>query len=78
MKKRIFRAAVALVFALALLLSDATPLTVLQNASAVTQAQIDALKKEQNSLKSEKSQLQSELKQIQNNKSDAMAAKANI
>lgn len=78
MKKRIFRTAVALVFALALLLSDATPLTVLQNASAVTQAQIDALKKEQNSLKSEKSQLQSELKQIQNNKSDAMAAKANI
>ncbi len=78
MKKRFFRTAVTVLFALVLIAADIAPLTLMQTASAVTQAQIDALKKEQSSLKSEKSQLQSELKTIQNNKSDAMAAKANI
>ena len=49
--KRVLRAAVAFLFAFGVLAADLTPLRLLpQTASAVTQADIDKLKKESNAL----------------------------
>ena len=61
MKKRhfrLFRTAVTLVFALCLLAADLAP------ALAVTQADIDALKKDAASLDSKKKELESQLKRV--------------
>ena len=49
-----------------------------QEASAVTQADIDKLKDELSGMNSEKAQLEKELKSIQNNKNTALAQKENI
>ena len=54
--KRVLRAAVAFLFAFGVLAADLTPLRLPpQTASAVTQADIDKLKKESNALSSKKS-----------------------
>ena len=78
MNKKLLRAALAAVCLAVLLLADATPFSVVQNASAVTQAEIDAKKKEKQSLESEKAKLQSELKTLQRDKSNALAQKQNL
>ena len=53
--KRVLRAAVAFLFAFGVLAADLTPLRLPpQTASAVTQADIDKLKKESNALSSKK------------------------
>lgn len=78
MKKRIARAALALLCLTALLLSDAAPFVLAPEASAVTQAQIDAKKTEKQKLESQKSELQSQLKSLQRDKSDALAQKQNL
>ncbi len=78
MKKRILRTLVALLCLTALLMADFTPFTVVQEASAVTQAEIDALKNEKNSLAAQKSELEKELKALQSEKTSALDQKTNI
>ena len=59
--KRVLRAAVAFLFAFGVLAADLTPLRLPpQTASAVTQADIDKLKKESNALSSKKSEAQAQ------------------
>jgi len=79
MKKRTLRVALALLCLLCLLVSDAAPLTgLLPRASAVTQAEIDAAKKEQSALAAQKAELKAELKSIQSDKSKAVSRKENL
>lgn len=78
MKKAALRFALALTVVLALTVSELAPLSLVQEASAVTQAEIDQLQKELNSMNSEKEQLQKELKSLQSDKSAAVALKENI
>ena len=78
MKKRIGRTLLALMCVLALLTAEFTPLAVVPDASAVTQAEIDALKDEQNALAAQKAELEKELKGLQNDKSAAMKKKTNL
>lgn len=78
MKKRILRTLVALLCLTALLMADFIPFTAVQEASAVTQAEIDALKNEKNSLASQKSELEKELKALQSEKASALDQKTNI
>ena len=60
--KRVLRAAVAFLFAFGVLAADLTPLRLPpQTASAVTQADIDKLKKESNALSSKKSEVNKQL-----------------
>ena len=59
-------------------MTELTPLSMVQEASAVTQADIDKLKDELSGMNSEKAQLEKELKSIQNNKNTALAQKENI
>lgn len=69
MKKRhfrLFRTAVTLVFALCLLAADLTP------ALAVTQADIDALKKDAASLDSKKKELESQLDALADDKAEVL------
>ena len=77
-KKRRLRALLAVVCLLALLLSDAAPFSVVRDASAVTQAQIDAKKQEKKALEGQKSDLQAQLRTLQANKSAALARKENL
>ncbi len=78
MKKQILRAAVAALCLIALLCADLSPFSLVPSASAVTQAEIDAKKKEKKNLEAQKSELQSQLKTLQRNKSDALAQKSNL
>ena len=78
MSKKLLRAALAALCLAALLLADAAPFSVVIPASAVTQAQIDAKKKEKADLETQKSKLQSQLKSLQKDKSSAVAQKENI
>lgn len=78
MRKRIGRTLLALVCVFALLTAEFTPFAVVPDASAVTQAEIDALKGEQSSLAAQKAELEKELKGLQNDKSAAMKKKTNI
>ena len=78
MKKRIGRTLLALVFVFALLTAEAAPFAVVQDASAVTQEEIDALKGEQDALAAQKAELEKELKGLQNDKSAALKQKTNI
>ena len=77
-QRKIARIALALAVVLALTMTELTPLSMVQDASAVTQADIDKLKDELSGMNSEKSQLEKELKSIQNDKSAALAQKENI
>ncbi len=64
--KRVLRAAVAFLFAFGVLAADLTPLRLPpQTASAVTQADIDKLKKESNALSSKKSEVNKQLQRAQ-------------
>jgi murein DD-endopeptidase MepM/ murein hydrolase activator NlpD len=72
------RGALAAVCLAALLLSGAAPFTVVPDAAAVTQAEIDAKKQEKKDLESQKAELQSQLKALQRNKSDALSQKENL
>ena len=78
MKKRVLRALLALAAVLSLTLSTLTPLSMLQDASAVTQEEIDALQKELNGMSEEKAQLEKELKSLQGDKNAALAQKENL
>ena len=78
MKKKLLRAALALACVLALTMSASAPLSLMQPASAVTQADIDQLQDELNGMSAEKEQLEKELKSLQNDKSAAVAKKENI
>ena len=78
MKKRLLRTIFASVCLFALLVADAAPFSVVQDVQAVTQAQIDAKKKEKQSLEAEKAKLQSQLKSLQNDKNSALAQKQNL
>ena len=77
-KKKIARILLVLAVFASLTLTELTPLSLVQDASAVTQADIDKLKDELSGMNSEKSQLEKELKSIQNDKSAALAQKENI
>lgn len=76
--KKILRSCAALLLMLALLTADFAPLTMVQDASAVTQAEIDALKGENDALAAQKAELEKELKSLQAEKSSALAQKTNI
>ena len=78
MKKRIGRTLLALMCVLALFAAEFTPFAVVPDASAVTQAEIDDLKDEQNALAAQKAELEKELKELQNDKSAALKKKTNI
>ena len=78
MKKKLLRAALALACVFALTMSASAPLSLMQPASAVTQADIDQLQDELNGMSAEKEQLEKELKSLQNDKSAAVAKKENI
>jgi len=69
-RKKIARILLVLAVVASLTLTELTPLSMVQDASAVTQADIDKLKDELSGMNSEKSQLEKELKSIQNDKSD--------
>lgn len=77
-KKRILRSFAALLLMLVLLTADFTPFAVLQDASAVTQAEIDALKNENDALAEQKAELEKELKSLQMEKTSALSQKTNI
>ena len=77
-RKKIARILLVLAVVASLTLTELTPLSMVQDASAVTQADIDKLKDELSGMNSEKSQLEKELKSIQNDKSAALAQKENI
>ncbi len=78
MKKKLLRPLLALACALALTLGGLTPFSMVQDASAVTQEEIDQLQDELNGMSAEKEQLEKELKSLQNDKSAAVAKKENI
>ena len=71
-QRKIARIVLALAVVLALTMTELTPLSMVQEASAVTQADIDKLKDELSGMNSEKAQLEKELKSIQNNKNTAL------
>lgn len=74
--KRILRASVALLFALCLLTADLAPLRMTpQTAAAVTQADIDKLKKESNSLASKKKEVNSQLSALKKDKANTLQRK---
>ena len=78
-RKKLFRSILSLLLALGMLCADAAPfLPDGPSASAVTQDQIDKLKKDQKSIQSQKADLQAELKSIQSDKSNALAKKTNL
>ena len=78
MKKKLLRPLLALTCALALTLGGLMPFSMVQDASAVTQEEIDQLQDELNGMSAEKEQLEKELKSLQNDKSAAVAKKENI
>ena len=73
-KKKLFRRLMALVLALVLLLPLAGP-GVVTESSAVTQAEINALKNKSSSLASQKKDIQNQLKAVQSDKNAAMKRK---
>ena len=73
-RKKLFRGLACLLLALVMLLPLTGPGMVLE-ASAVTQAEIDALKSKSSTLASQKKDIQAQLKAVQANKSDAMKKK---
>ena len=75
--KRFLRAAVALAFALGMLAADLPPLALTpQAASAVTQEDIDKLKKESSSLSSKKSEVNKQLSALKKDKANTLKRKA--
>ena len=75
--KRFLRAAVALAFALGMLAADLPPLALTpQTASAVTQEDIDKLKKESSSLSSKKSEVNKQLSALKKDKANTLKRKA--
>lgn len=78
MSKRFSRTLLAVACLLALLAADLASFSTLPSASAVTQAEIDAKKKEKSALESQKAELQTKLKSLQRSKSDALSQKANL
>ena len=75
--KRVLRAAVAFLFAFGVLAADLTPLRLPpQTVSAVTQADIDKLKKESNALSSKKSEVNKQLSALKKDKANTLKRKA--
>ena len=75
MKSNTFRAIAAFLLVLTLFAAELTPLTFTPSASAVTQAEIDALEKEAGKLSSQKAAVEKELKSIKNEKSTLIKRK---
>ncbi len=78
MSKKLLRSVLAIACLFALLFADAAPFSLTPQASAVTQAEIDAKKAEKKTLESQKAELQSQLKSLQKDKSNAVAQKENL
>lgn len=78
MNKKLLRGALAVLCLLALLFADAAPFSLTPDASAVTQAQIDAKKQEKKALESQKAELKSQLSDLQKEKSSAVSQKENL
>ena len=75
--KRMLRAAVAFLFVFCVLTADLTPLTLAPlTASAVTQADIDKLKKESNALATKKSNVTKQLSSLKKDKANTLKRKA--
>ena len=75
--KRILRAAVVFLFAFCVLATDLTPLTLTpMTASAVTQADIDKLKKESNALATKKANVTKQLSNLKTDKANTLKRKA--
>ena len=76
--KRFLRAAVALAFALGMLAADLPPLALTPQTAlaAVTQADIDKLKKESSSLSSKKSEVNKQLSALKKDKANTLKRKA--
>ncbi len=75
--KRFLRAAVALAFAFGMLAADLPPLALTpQTALAVTQTDIDKLKKESSSLSSKKSEVNKQLSALKKDKANTLKRKA--
>ena len=74
MKNRI-KALAAFVLVLILFATELTPLTMIESASAVTQAEINALEKEASKLASQKTKVEKELKTLKSEKSTLLKRK---
>ena len=75
--KRILRAAVAFLFAACVLATDLTPLSLAPlTVSAVTQADIDKLKKESNALATKKANVTKQLSSLKTDKANTLKRKA--
>ncbi len=75
MKHNRIRALAAFVLVLVLFATELTPLTLIEPASAVTQAEIDALKKESDKLSSQKTAVEKELKALKKDKANLLKRK---
>ena len=73
---RIKRKLAAFLLVFLMLATELTPLTLVQEASAVTQAEIDALKKDSTDLASQKSKVQKELNALKSDKSNVLKRKS--
>ena len=77
MSRRILRAAVALVFAFCLIAADLAPLGLsMPAADAVTQADIDKLKRESDALANKKSNVNKQLSELKKDKANTLKRKA--
>jgi murein DD-endopeptidase MepM/ murein hydrolase activator NlpD len=74
-KHKTLRRVLAVLLALALLVPLSGPMTTVESSAAVTQAEIDALKKNASNIQSQKSDIQKQLKEVQADKSQAQAQK---
>ena len=74
-KSKLFRRALGLVLAAVMVLPMTGPGMVIES-SAVTQAEIDALKSKSSTIASQKQEIQEQLKAVQADKSAAMKKKA--
>lgn len=75
MKQNRLRTLAAFLLVFVLFLTELTPLTFIEPASAVTQAEIDALERESSKLASQKKAVEKELKSIKNEKSTLLKRK---
>ena len=75
MKNNRIRTLAAFLLVLVLFITELTPLTLVESASAVTQAEINALEKEAGKLASQKAAVEKELKALKNEKSTLLKRK---
>ena len=76
MKQKKLLRGFALLCCICLLLGEFSPLSMVQTASAVTQAEIDALEKEADELAKEKKKVENELAAVQRDKATTLKRKS--